>query len=168
MLKTGNYLWNAGIFLFRAKDMLLAFEKYKAKALEYVSRSVDLAQNDLGFLRLEGSNWANLEAISIDYAIMERVGNLIAIPFDSKWSDLGGWDAVWSETSKDENGNATSDGAFAIECTNTLLRSENTHVNYIGFILILREGHAFSQSLLKVFFAPLNFLESPPPTRRLQ
>ena len=144
MLKTGNYLWNAGIFLFRAKDMLLAFEKYKAKALEYVSRSVDLAQNDLGFLRLEGSNWANLEAISIDYAIMERVGNLIAIPFDSKWSDLGGWDAVWSETSKDENGNATSDGAFAIECTNTLLRSENTTQKIVG--LGLNEIIAISMS----------------------
>ena len=42
-----------------------------------------------------------LDDISIDYAIMEKAQNLVAIPFKSKWSDLGGWDAVWSESNPD-------------------------------------------------------------------
>ena len=50
------------------------------------------------FLRLSSQPWSELEDISIDYAIMEKAKNLVAVPYASKWSDLGGWDAVWSES----------------------------------------------------------------------
>ena len=43
----------------------------------------------------------SLQDISIDYAIMEKAQNLVAVPYNSKWSDLGGWDAVWSESNSD-------------------------------------------------------------------
>lgn len=132
MLATGNYLWNAGIFLFKAKDMIEAFKNHSPATIEYVSRAIDNASEDLGFLRLNPKSWAELEDISIDYAIMEKVRNLIAIPFSSKWSDLGDWAAVWSASEKDQSANAISDRAHAIKCSGSLIRSESPNQQVIG------------------------------------
>ena len=132
MLQSGNYLWNAGIFLFRARDMVAAFEALDPDTLTLVSASVSEAKVDLGFLRLQPEAWSELISESIDYAVMEKANNLVAVPYSSKWSDLGGWDAVWAELDKDENGNAVSDAAHAIACENSLLRSENSSQQLIG------------------------------------
>ena len=132
ILEAGNYLWNAGIFLFRAHDMIHAFRVYAPKSLSLVSQAVNNASTDLGFLRLAVDPWSELENISIDYAIMEKAQNLVAVPYASKWSDLGGWDAVWSESSPDASGNVTSETAHVIECSNSLLRSESSSQQIVG------------------------------------
>ncbi|MDA9776216.1 mannose-1-phosphate guanylyltransferase/mannose-6-phosphate isomerase [Paracoccaceae bacterium] len=132
MLEAGHYLWNAGIFLFRAQDMIDAFSTYAPETLDLVFKSVDQASPDLGFLRLAAEPWSKLEDISIDYAIMEKAQNLVAVPYASKWSDLGGWDAVWSESEPDALGNVTSHTAHAIECSNSLLRSESSGQQLVG------------------------------------
>lgn len=132
MLASGNFLWNAGIFLFRAADMIDAFKTHSPHTLDLVSQSVDDASTDLGFLRLAAKPWSLLEDISIDYAIMEKAQNLVAVPYKSKWSDLGGWDAVWSESSSDPSGNVMSETAHAIDCSNSLLRSENQSQQVVG------------------------------------
>ena len=132
MLDAGHYLWNAGIFLFRAQDIVDAFRAYASRTLDLVSQAVNEASADLGFLRLAKEPWSRLEDISIDYAIMEKVQNLVAVPYASKWSDLGGWDAVWSESEPDTLGNVTSETAHAIECKNSLLRSESNNQQVVG------------------------------------
>jgi len=132
MLEAGHYLWNAGIFLFRARDMIDAFSTYAQETLSLVSKAVNESAEDLGFLRLASEPWSELQNISIDYAIMERAQNLVAVPYASKWSDLGGWDAVWSESDSDLLGNVTSETAHAIECSNSLLRSENSGQQVVG------------------------------------
>ena len=132
MLKSGNYLWNAGIFLFRARDMVTAFEKFDPFTLDLVSAAVMQASVDLGFLRLQPEAWSQLVSNSIDYAVMEKADNLVAVAYRSKWSDLGGWDAVWAETDKDENCNVVSDAAHSIDCENSLLRSENPSQQLVG------------------------------------
>ena len=132
ILEAGNYLWNAGIFLFRAQDMIDAFNIYAPETLKLVSQAVDEAGLDLGFVRLAEVPWSQLSNISIDYAIMEQAQNLVAVPFRSRWSDLGGWDTVWSESKPDALGNVISESAHAIECTNSLLRSESAHQQIVG------------------------------------
>ena len=132
MLEAGRYLWNAGIFLFRAQDMIDAFRAFALETLELVSQAVNEASSDLGFLRLAPEPWSELKDISIDYAIMEKAQNLVAVPYASKWSDLGGWDAVWAESSPDTLGNVTSETAHAIECANSLLRSESSGQQVVG------------------------------------
>jgi len=132
MLAAGNFLWNAGIFLFAAKDMIAAFRAYAPGLLTPVEQAVREAQVDLGFLRLAAGPWAQAEEISIDYAIMERASNLSVVPFDSAWSDLGGWDAVWRHSQPDENGVALSGAATAIDCHNTLLRSDSEGLEVVG------------------------------------
>ena len=132
MVAAGNYLWNAGIFLFRAQDMIDAFRTYTPETLDLVSKSINEASADLGFLRLAAEPWSKIEGISIDYAIMEKAQNLVAVPYASKWSDLGGWDAVWLESEPDTSGNVTSETAHAIECSNSLLRSESGSQQVVG------------------------------------
>ena len=132
MIKAGTYLWNAGIFLFKAADMIAAFETLAPDNFKLTKDSVETAQSDLGFLRMNPEPWSNLEDISIDYAIMEKAKNLVAIPYLSKWSDLGDWNAVWAEVSKDQSGTALSEAAHAIDCSDTLLRSECVDQQIVG------------------------------------
>ncbi len=122
MLVEGRYLWNAGIFLFSVKSIVAAFNTYAPDMVKAVQAALDAAQSDLGFTRLDPAAWEGAEAISIDYAVMEKADNLSVVPFTGRWSDLGDWAAVWRET--ETNGVSLSGPATAIDCTNTLLRSE--------------------------------------------
>ena len=139
MVSSGNFLWNAGIFLFRAQEMIDAFKAFAPETLDRVSKAFNHSTPDLGFLRLGEVPWSKLKDVSIDYAIMEKAKNWVAIPYTAKWSDLGGWDAVWAESNPDQLGNVTSKSAYAIECSNSLLRAEskNQHVVGIGLNNIL-------------------------------
>ncbi len=132
MINTGNFLWNAGIFMFKAIDMVKAFEKYSPDILSLTQKAINTAVPDLGFLRINPEFWKDLDNISIDYAIMEKSPNLVSIPFSSDWSDLGDWEAVWDNLSKDVSGVALSGDAHAINCENSLLRSESESQNIIG------------------------------------
>lgn len=132
MFREQNFLWNAGIFLFRASDMILAFEKNFPDLIEPVKNSLKNAKYDLDFLRLAKEPWEKCENISIDYAIMEKIENLCVVPFSGKWSDLGGWNAVWEEQASNENGVVLSNNATAIDCENVLLRSEDAHQEIVG------------------------------------
>ncbi|MEX3313941.1 mannose-1-phosphate guanylyltransferase/mannose-6-phosphate isomerase [Sulfitobacter sp. PS-8MA] len=132
MVKAGNYLWNAGIFLFSVRAILEAFRAHAPDLVPPVQAAVDQGQPDLGFLRLAPEHWAQAEDISIDYAVMEKASNLSVIPFAAGWSDLGGWDAVWREVAQDDQGVATYGEATAIECRNTLLRSEDENLEVVG------------------------------------
>lgn len=132
MLSAGNYLWNAGIFLFSAADMVGAFETHAPDVLAAVRSAFSDARSDLGFLRLAPGPWSSARDISIDYAIMERASNLSVVPYGGAWSDLGGWDAVWSETARDGTGVAASGAVTAIDCRKSLLRSESDGVELVG------------------------------------
>ena len=122
MLAEGRYLWNAGIFLFSVPTILAAFRAHAPALVTAVQASLDAAKPDLSFTRLDPDAWANAEAISIDYAVMEKADNLSVVPYAGRWSDLGDWAAVWRETQTD--GVSLSGPATAIDCKNTLLRSE--------------------------------------------
>ena len=132
MLASGNFLWNAGIFLFTAEAVITAFRTYAPDVLAPVQASVEGAHIDLGFTRLAKEPWAGVPDISIDYAIMERASNLAVMPYGARWSDLGGWDAVWRESGPDSSGNVISPHATAIDCSDTLLRSEHADVELVG------------------------------------
>ena len=122
MLKDGRYLWNAGIFLFSVKAIVEAYKTHAPEMVAAVQTSIDNAKRDLGFTRLEPQAWEQAPAISIDYAVMEKADNLSVVPFTGRWSDLGDWAAVWRETEKD--GLSLSGQAIALDCKDTLLRSE--------------------------------------------
>ncbi|WP_372991383.1 mannose-1-phosphate guanylyltransferase/mannose-6-phosphate isomerase [Sulfitobacter sp.] len=132
MLAAGNFLWNAGIFLFTAEAIIAAYRAHAPQMLEVVTTALADADADLGFTRLDPTAWGKADDISIDYAIMEKAENLAVMPFSAGWSDLGGWDAVWMESGPDAQGNVCSDNATAIDCADTLLRSETEGLQLVG------------------------------------
>lgn len=132
MFDSRKFLWNAGIFLFKAKDMLEAFSAFAPHFIKFTSEAVDTAIMDLGFLRFNPDPWQKLESISIDYAIMEKAKNLVAVPYKSHWSDLGNWRSVWNETTKDDRENAISEGAHVIDCFGSMLRTDSATQQIVG------------------------------------
>ncbi len=130
MIEDGHYLWNAGIFLFRADVMRAAFAEHAPEVLHHVETAVAEGRRDLGFLRLNAGPWSQITPISVDYAVMEKARNLSVMPYRGDWSDLGDWKAVWRET--EEDGMALSGPAIAMDCTNSLLRSENPDQAIVG------------------------------------
>jgi len=132
MLATNTFLWNAGIFLFTAQTIIDAFIVHAPDLSAPVNAAVSGARVDLGFLRLAPAPWGEAANISLDYAVMERAKNLSVVPFAAGWSDLGGWDAVWRELGPDGRGVVTNGSATAIDCDNTLLRSEDPKLALVG------------------------------------
>jgi len=132
MLDQGRFLWNAGIFLFSVQTILDAFRTHAPEMIAPVGEAVDQGRNDLGFLRLAPEPWGGAQDISIDYAVMERADNLSVVPFSAGWSDLGDWHAVWREMDRDADGVATSGAAQALDCRDTLLRSEAEGLELVG------------------------------------
>ncbi|MGB5865330.1 MAG: mannose-1-phosphate guanylyltransferase/mannose-6-phosphate isomerase [Sulfitobacter sp.] len=132
MFEDGNHLWNAGIFLFSTTAILEAFNRYAPDLLAGVRAALNGSVPDLNFTRLAHDHWAELEDISIDYAVMEHAENLVVMPYSGRWSDLGGWEAVWREEVPDTQGMVTTGPATAIECSNSLLRAEGTQQQLVG------------------------------------
>ncbi|AYF01445.1 mannose-1-phosphate guanylyltransferase/mannose-6-phosphate isomerase [Paracoccus yeei] len=135
MIADGNYLWNAGIFLFTARTMIEAFRTHAPEYLDPVQAALDEAQQDLGFLRLAPEPWDRLPDMSIDYAVLEKADNLSVVRYSGHWSDLGGWDAVWRETqaaTAPERGAVVDDRSTAIDCDNVLLRSQDEGIEVVG------------------------------------
>jgi mannose-1-phosphate guanylyltransferase / mannose-6-phosphate isomerase len=132
MIAEGGYLWNAGIFLASASTLISAYEEHAPEILAGVRAALSRAKTDLGFTRLDPEPWSTLPDLSIDYAIMEKATNLVVMPYEGAWSDLGGWEAVWQESKPDADGNVTGEGALAIDCMDTLLLSEAPGQRIVG------------------------------------
>ncbi|MDB6179890.1 mannose-1-phosphate guanylyltransferase/mannose-6-phosphate isomerase [Paracoccus fistulariae] len=135
MLAAGNFLWNAGIFLFSAQTMIDAFRAHAPEYLEPVQAAIDQARDDIGFLRLARDPWEGLPDLSIDYAVMEKADNLTVVRFSDRWSDLGGWDALWREeliSTPSDAGVVTDDHSTAIDCEDVLLRSDSDDIEVVG------------------------------------
>ncbi|MCV2867139.1 mannose-1-phosphate guanylyltransferase/mannose-6-phosphate isomerase [Defluviimonas sp. WL0002] len=132
MLSSGRFLWNAGIFLFSVTAILNAYRRQVPEMVACVEAAVAGAERDLGFLRLAQAPWSRVQPESIDYAIMEREENLVVMPFGAGWSDLGDWKTVWQESQPDNDGNAVSGNAIAIDCRGSLLRSESEGQELVG------------------------------------
>ena len=132
MLQSENFLWNSGIFLFQAKDIIESFKKYSPSDLDAVNLSLANSINDLGFCRLNLTDWVKTNNISIDYAIMEKSDNLSVVPFSEGWSDLGGWGAIWRENTSDSSNTVASKNTTVIDCENSLIRSEDDSIEVVG------------------------------------
>ena len=104
-LRAGNFVWNAGIFLFSAQAMIAAFEAHAPETLRHCRNALELAKSDLDFLRLDQDAYGQCENVSLDYAIIEKVGGVACVPLESDWSDLGSWQALWEIGDKDTDGN---------------------------------------------------------------
>lgn len=132
MATSGRHLWNAGIFLFRTDVMIDAFKRLAPAVVGPVSRAIDAAQADLTFLRLAPEAWDEAPSISLDYAIMEHARDLWAVPYGGGWTDLGGWAAIWAEGARESESVVQQGSVLALDCRDSLLRSEDEELQLVG------------------------------------
>lgn len=100
-LESGNYLWNAGIFIWKARSLQKAFEQY-APEIDVLFKSGNPVYNTAGEAAFILEKYPTSPNISIDYAILEKADNIYTIPADIGWSDLGTWASLHAIADKDE------------------------------------------------------------------
>jgi mannose-1-phosphate guanylyltransferase/mannose-6-phosphate isomerase len=130
-LRSGDYLWNSGIFLFSAGRFLEELAAHAAPVLSACERALAEALNERGALRL-GSAFLSAPAVSIDYAVMEKTANGAVVPLSAGWSDVGSWSALQDLVLGDEHGNRVQGDVLLESCTNTYVTAQNRLVAAIG------------------------------------
>ncbi|WP_210485028.1 mannose-1-phosphate guanylyltransferase/mannose-6-phosphate isomerase [Microvirga antarctica] len=131
-LAAGGYSWNSGIFLLPARAFLAEVERLDPAMLSACQRSVETAQVDLDFLRLDAESFASAPNISIDYAVMEKTANAVVVDADCGWSDIGTWSALWDAAHRDASGMVEIGDVMSIDSTGSYLRSDGPLVAAIG------------------------------------
>jgi mannose-1-phosphate guanylyltransferase len=113
---SGRFLWNAGMFIFRAGDMLAAIRAHLpalAAGLDEIDRAA--AQGPGAEAEAVLRVFPGLPAVSIDHGVMEHVAGLAVVPGDFGWSDVGSWQSAWELADKDERGNSAPAGSVLID-----------------------------------------------------
>lgn len=115
----GDYYWNSGIFMFRAKRYLEELHKYQPSILAACKDAISTSYQDLDFIRINEEEFKKSPSDSIDYAVMENTQDAALIPLDTTWSDVGSWDALWEISDKDNHGNVKKGDVLFQECSNS-------------------------------------------------
>ena len=134
-IAAGNYLWNSGMFCFRADAILKAVERYAPEIYKKTEESWRLsraAAKDPAAVQIEGEVFTKVPAISIDYAVMEKADNVKVIPSEFGWSDIGSWRSISELVPPDGHGNKVVGEAVLVETRNTYVQGEGRMIAAVG------------------------------------
>ena len=123
-LKSGNFLWNGGIFIWSVKSIVSAFEKFQPQMNSLFKSGNDSYNTDSEKQFIE-NNYANAENLSIDYAVMENANNVYVLPATFDWNDLGTWSSLHEKLDKDDQNNAIVNATVILEnASNNIIRAD--------------------------------------------
>ena len=105
LIKDNRFLWNSGIFIFKAETILKELKKYHPNLIELCEQTFQKSILDYDFQRIESNTFKKCPSLSIDVAVMERTKKATVVPLKADWSDIGNWHALWDMEEKDKNGN---------------------------------------------------------------
>lgn len=128
----GSYLWNSGMFMFKASTYLQELEKFNPAIAKNAKNAIQSCKNDLDFIRLDKESFEQCPEDSIDYAVMEKTEHAVVVPLDANWNDVGAWNSVWEVSQKDENGNSLRGDVIAQDTHNSLIHAETRLVSTLG------------------------------------
>ena len=134
-LAAGNFLWNAGMFCFKAGIILEQFAKYSPALLPPIVACWEeslLNHANPAVMEFTAAAFHSLQNISIDYAIMEKSQDIHVIHCDFDWQDIGSWEAYKNLYTADSNGNTILGDAILIDSENNFIHSQNRIVTSIG------------------------------------
>lgn len=130
-LDSGDYYWNAGIFLFQAGAMIEALRAHAPEVLAAATAALE-GRQARGRVELDPEAFSHSPSISIDHAVMERAERVAVVPVEMEWSDVGSWDALYELSAKDEDGNVAGNGVVLEGVRNCLVRSSGPVVAALG------------------------------------
>jgi mannose-1-phosphate guanylyltransferase / mannose-6-phosphate isomerase len=134
-LQSGNFLWNSGMFCMGAQQLLDALAEHRpelAQAMQTCWDRVPPADANTQFTDLPAEDFAEVESISIDYAVMEQSRDLVVLPTHFSWNDIGSWSAVAGLVPPDKNGNRVHGDSVLLDCADSFIRSEDRMIAAVG------------------------------------
>lgn len=131
-LRQGNYYWNSGMFVWRASVILEEISRWIPEIDTVLAEMRAAWQGGRTWQEVVRENFARMPDISIDYGVLERSDKVSLIPCDIDWSDVGSWDAVHEISAQDAQGNVLRGDVIAIDCKNSLLRSNDRLLAAVG------------------------------------
>ncbi len=150
-IESGNYLWNSGMFLFRADLFLQEIKQHEPKIYQACKQAFEKGEKDLDFIRLDESAFSKAPSISVDYAVMEKTSKAAVVPLESGWSDVGSWHALWDSFEHDQNDNATFGDVVEEDCSGCFIHASNRLVAAVGI-----KDHVIVETADAVLVAPRN------------
>lgn len=131
-LESGHYLWNSGMFLFKASSYLSQLEAFDSTTADAVRDAVDRSIRGENGLTLEPEAFGAIKGDSVDYAVMEKTDHAAVVPCDIGWSDVGSWASLWEASAKDDTGNVTHGDVMTQDVSDSYIRSERRLVAVVG------------------------------------
>ncbi|WP_243471030.1 mannose-1-phosphate guanylyltransferase [Winogradskyella sp. MH6] len=127
-LEQGNFLWNAGIFMWSAKSVVAAFQRNQPELYQLFESGYNVYNTEFedDFIK---DNYPKAENISVDYALMEKSNNVYVIPATFDWNDLGTWGSLYDKLDKDANENAVVNArVLAEDASGNMIRSKKDKI----------------------------------------
>jgi len=134
-LDAGTYLWNSGMFCFKATEFLQQLTQYAPEIASAANRcwsAMDANQTGIDAIEIPAADFESIPSLSIDYAVMERSHKVVVVPANIGWSDIGSWDAIAQLVAPDENNNRAIGDAIFVDSKNTFIQSEDRLVAAVG------------------------------------
>lgn len=143
-LDAGNYVWNGGIFLFRADSYLAALANNAQEIAVAARKSMDAAGKRGKRLHPEPKSFAQSPSDSIDYAVLEKSQSVAVVPVDMGWSDVGSWDALYDLAEQAADGNVHRGDIVSLESSGCLVHSSGPTVATVGVkdLIVIATGDA--------------------------
>lgn len=131
-LNSGDYLWNSGMFAFKASCYLDELKTHRPDIYDNCQKSMANLNNDLDFVRIDADVFKTCPEDSIDYAVMEKTSDAVVVPMNAGWNDVGAWSSLWEVSKKDEFGNAKVGDVLTIDSQNNYIFAETGLVATVG------------------------------------
>lgn len=131
-ISNGSYYWNSGMFLFKASRYLKELEVFSPEILSICKQAIANPKQDLDFVRVDKDIFETCPDDSVDYAVMEKSQNVMVVPMDAGWSDVGSFSSLWEVSAKDENNNVLKGDVISVDSTNNYIYAENKLVSTVG------------------------------------
>ena len=135
-LKSGEYLWNGGMFVLKASVWLKAIQHFSLDIYDATLKAFNQKTQDVAFIRPDEDLFKAIPSNSIDYAVIEKCPQsdfkIKMVELDAGWNDLGSWDAVWQAGKKDEHQNVTYGDTLLENTKNSLIYADHKLVSVVG------------------------------------
>ena len=131
-IEQGGYLWNSGMFMFQAHTFIDELTTYAPNIVTSVNNAVNNAIQDIDFIRLDKQAFESSPSDSIDYTLMAKSKNVVVVPLDAQWNDIGAWPALYDIGPKDSQGNVIKGDVITQDTTNTYINADHHMVAVIG------------------------------------
>ena len=131
-IASGEYYWNSGMFMFRAKKYLEELEKFRPDILDACKAAIQGCKESDEFIKVDRDLFIACPDESDDYAVMEKTTDAVVVGLDADWSDVGSWSALWEVSPKDDKGNVLTGDTFLHNANNCYINTDEKLIAAIG------------------------------------